>query len=118
MAHHDLRKAESIVQRQVDAYNNRDINAFVATYKEDAVIYEHFGDTVVATGHEAIRRQWGQVFIDNPLLQCRVINRICLGNTIVDHEEVSGAYGQQIKAIVVYNVCNNLIQKVWLIETL
>lgn len=40
---------ESVVQRQLEAFNARDADALLATYAEDARLFEHPGRLQVAT---------------------------------------------------------------------
>ena len=51
-----LIKAETVVQQQLKAYNARDWEGWLATYKVDAEQYLlHAG--LLASGHDAIRRR-------------------------------------------------------------
>jgi ketosteroid isomerase-like protein len=45
---------EVVVQRQLDAYNAKDLDAWLSTYAEDAKQFE-LGGGLLAHGHEAIR---------------------------------------------------------------
>jgi hypothetical protein len=51
---------EAVVQRQLDAYNARDLDALLATYASDARQYA-LPATLLATGHAEIRSQTVQV---------------------------------------------------------
>ena len=44
----------AVVQRQLDAYNARDVDALLATYAADARQFEH-PDKRLATGHAEMR---------------------------------------------------------------
>src|SRR5215212_2211488 len=56
------------VQAQVDAYNARDIDAFIAAYASDVVITDPSG-TPMLGGHEAMRDQYGALFEGSPDLR-------------------------------------------------
>ena len=45
---------EAVVQRQLDAYNAKDLDAWLSTYAEDAKQFE-LGGGLLAQGHVAIR---------------------------------------------------------------
>jgi hypothetical protein len=45
---------EAVVQRQLDSYNSKDLEAWLATYAEDAKQFEHPGK-LLASGHAEIR---------------------------------------------------------------
>ena len=68
-----------IVQRQLNAYNARDIDAFLATYHPDARLYG-FPDTLQTPGHEAMRRTYESLFRELPDLHAHVPRRIVVGN--------------------------------------
>jgi hypothetical protein len=46
-------KAESVVQQQSEAYNARDLEAWLTSYKDDAEQYLLHGG-LLASGHDAI----------------------------------------------------------------
>lgn len=50
-----------VVQNQVDAFNARDVDAFVACYSPDAVLMDGSG-TVLAQGQAALNAHYGQLF--------------------------------------------------------
>jgi hypothetical protein len=47
----------AVVQRQLDAYNARDVDALLATYAEDAQMFEH-PSKLLATGAVALRERF------------------------------------------------------------
>jgi hypothetical protein len=65
---------EAVVQRQLDAYNARDLDALLAIYADDAEVFEHPA-TRVATGTEALRARFAVRF-QEPNLHARLLNRI------------------------------------------
>ena len=52
---------EVIVQRQLDAHNAKELDAWLSTYAEDAKQFE-LGGGLLAQGHEAIRARTAQRF--------------------------------------------------------
>lgn len=62
---------EAVVQRQLDAYNARDLEAWLATYAEDARQYEHPGK-LVAQGHAQMRERMAVRFRE-PNLHARLL---------------------------------------------
>ncbi len=109
------KSAEDVVQQQVNAYNARDIEAFLAAYSADIKIYDH-PSTLRCAGLREVRQRYEPVFQANPNLHVRIVNRIALGSFVIDREEVTGLSGKQTKqAVVIYNVQNGSIQRVWLI---
>jgi len=74
-----LIKAETVVQKQLEAYNARDLEGWLATYKPDAEQYLlHAG--LLASGHEAIRKRMLDRFND-PALHAELVNHVLLWTT-------------------------------------
>lgn len=80
--------ATEIVQQQVNAYNARDLEAFIATYSPNIKIYT-FPDTLRSSGHAEMRKSYGEFFQKTPSLHCEIVNRMVQGNFVIDHERVS-----------------------------
>jgi hypothetical protein len=75
-----------LVQQQLNAYNAHDLDAFLAPYAEDVEIYT-LGGKLQIKGKEQMRKEY--VFITRmPGLYCKLVNRIVMNNTVIDHEEI------------------------------
>jgi hypothetical protein len=101
----------AVVQRQLDAYNARDLDAWLATYAEDAQQFEHPA-TLVARGHAELRARIGPRFTE-PNLHARLIQRSVMGNVVIDHEEVTRTFPEgpgRIELVCIYQVHAGKIQ--------
>lgn len=78
---------EAVVQQQLDAYNARDLDAWLGTYATDAEQYELHG-VRLARGHAEMRERMAQRFAE-PDLHAQVLRRIVMGPIVVDHERVT-----------------------------
>ncbi len=107
-----LASAESVVQRQLVAYNARDLGAWLATFKADAEQYLlHAG--LLASGHDAIRKRMADRFND-PTLHAKLISRTVMDSIVVDHEIVTRMFPDGLAAvemICIYEVHAGLIIK-------
>ena len=65
---------EAVVQRQLDAFNARDVDALLAVYAEDAQMFEHPA-TLLATGSAALRGRFTNRFRE-PNLHAALMRRI------------------------------------------
>jgi len=79
--------AEAVVQRQLDAYNARDLPAWLATYAEDARQFE-LGGALIAQGRGQIGARMSARFRE-PHLHARLIRRVVIGQVVIDHEHVT-----------------------------
>jgi hypothetical protein len=108
--------AEKIVQRQLDAYNLRNIDAFMAMWSPDAQYFKH-PSKLLASGAVQIRKRHITRFKD-PNLYGRLIKRIAVGNKVVDQEIVSRTFPEgpgRIGVIAIYEVNDDTIAKAWFI---
>jgi imidazolonepropionase-like amidohydrolase len=107
---------EYLVQQQLNGYNARNIEAFLAPYSEDVEIY-NFPDLLVGKGKEQIRPNYEAMFNQLTDLHCKLVNRMVLGNTVIDQEYVTGfPNGQALQAIAIYKIEHNKIAKVYFIR--
>lgn len=109
-----LTDAESIVEEQLEAYNNRDIEGFADTYSDSIEILE-FPDAPIANGKSMLKKQYSLFFENTPDLKGEIKKRIVIGNKVIDQELVV-ANGMEFKAIAIYEVENGTITKVTFIK--
>ena len=103
-----------LAQRQLNAYNFRNIEAFLAPYADDVEVY-NFPDKLQYKGKETMRRVYTQLFETVPNLHCELKERIVQGNTVIDKERVK--FGDNVtEAVAIYHIENNEIKKVYFIH--
>jgi hypothetical protein len=103
-----------IVQHQLAAYNARDVEAFVATYSPTITIMCHPSGQVLIEGIAELRKTYDDLFANSPNLHCEIVNRIVIGNCVIDHERVTGrGDAPPFNAVVIYEVQDGLIQRAW-----
>lgn len=105
----------ALVKRQLNAYNQRNIDAFLEPYSDSIELY-NFPDKLFASGKEAMKKVYESFFKDLPDLHCEVKQRIVHGNTVIDEESVSGAGKNKLEATAIYKIENNRIRKVYFIQ--
>ena len=99
-----------IVQKQVEAYNNRDIDAFMNTYADDVKVYS-FPKKLRYQGAEKMRERYKTMFENTKDLHCTIVKRIEKGNKVIDQESVI-KNGKRIHAVAIYEVKNGKIATV------
>lgn len=106
---------EDIVQQQVNAYNARDIDAFLATYSPEIKGYNH-PDSLIFSGLQEMRSRYQPFFENNPKLHGQITNRISMGRYVIDQEYVTGLKnGRTIQAAAIYEIQDAIINRVWFI---
>jgi hypothetical protein len=103
---------QDIAQAQLDAYNAQDLDAHCAWFADDVVVADLNG-AVSLTGLEAYRARYAKVFADFPQNKVDLLNRIVLGNTVIDHEHVSrGPEGPTFEVAAIYTIAGGKIARV------
>ena len=105
-----------LIQQQVNAYNARDIKAFLATYSPEIQIYNH-PDSLLYSGLDQMETVYSRLFKNNPKLHGEIVNRMVLGNFVIDQERVTGFPNDRvIDTVAIYEVKDGLIHKVWFVR--
>jgi hypothetical protein len=108
---------EQVVQRQLDAYNARDLEALLSVYAEDAQMFEHPAK-LLAAGSTQLRERFVARF-QEPDLHAKLRRRIVMGQIVVDHEEVVRNFPEgkgRVELIMIYEVQDGRIAKAWVIS--
>ncbi|HTV86558.1 MAG TPA: nuclear transport factor 2 family protein [Dyella sp.] len=101
----DIDAPEHVVQRQLDAYNARNLDAWLDSYAPDARQFE-YPDTLLAHGHEDIRARAEPRFAE-PNLHASLLKRVVLGEMVIDHESVTRTFPEgpgRIELVCIYQV--------------
>lgn len=107
---------ESVVQRQLDAYNAHDIDALMATYAEDIELFEHPAKLLAAGAAQVRERQAAR--LAEPNLHAKLIKRMVMGSIVIDQEVVTRTFPEgpgRIELIATYQVQEGRISKAWFI---
>ncbi len=106
--------ALALVQRQLNAYNARNIEAFLEPYADDVELYE-YPDKLLSKGKDAMRKDYA-FFNVIPDLHCEITQRIIQGNIIIDKESVLGFGTKPVEATAIYHIDGGKIKKVYFIQ--
>ena len=82
----------AIAQGQLDAYNAQDLDAYCAFFADDVIVGD-LNDAIANRGVAELRARYAKTFADFPRNRAMLLNRIVLGNAVIDHERVSRAPG-------------------------
>lgn len=105
---------ELVVQGQLDAYNARDIDRFMAFWADDCEYYA-FPSQLLARGLDEVRSRHVERF-EEPNLFGRLLNRMVVGNLVVDRETVTRMFSDgpgEVDVIAMYEVVDGKIARAW-----
>ncbi|KAF6237643.1 hypothetical protein COO60DRAFT_1291332 [Scenedesmus sp. NREL 46B-D3] len=102
--------AEAVVQRQLEAYNARDLEAFMDLLAEDCVATDAATGAVLGTGRAELRKRYAARFQTD--VYSELLGRLCLGSVVVDREIITGLPDAGVAdCLATYHCKNGKIQK-------
>lgn len=104
---------EGFAQRQLDAYNARDLGRFLAEYTEDVVACRLPGGEIVASGKPAFGEHYRKNRFNLPDLHAELVQRMVFGNKVIDQERVHGVAERPLEVAAIYEVTPGGIRRVW-----
>ena len=108
-----MTKVEAVVQKQLDHYNENNLQAFASTYHEDIEIVNLEDNSIILKGKAALLEKYRERF-EVQKVKAQLLNRMVVGDKVIDHEAVSGIKPDElVYAVATYKVENDLIKKVW-----
>jgi len=104
---------EQIVQSNLEAYNNRDLEKFMSWFSEDIELYSFSEMKLVASGKPAIEKLYKELFEASPNLHSTILKRIVFDNKVIDHESIVGRKGASdvLEIVMIYEVKDGKIFK-------
>ena len=109
-------EAAMLAQKQLDAYNAKNLEAFLSVYSEDVKVYNH-PDQLILQGKAKMRARYKDRFDNSPDLHCTLTNRMVLGNVVIDQEYVIRDKSQPaIEVIAMYKIADGKIAEVYFIR--
>jgi hypothetical protein len=109
-----------VIDASLAAYNARDVDGFARWFAEDAEVFDQAGSTPhvpVMRGLAEIRAAYAALFAASPSLHSRIVQRIAVGDLVVDHEHVRGRAGGDVEIVITYQVRDGAIRRVWFSRT-
>jgi len=103
----------SVVQRQLEAYNERDLERFVAAYSDTVQIFRPPVLQPAISGMAQLSEFYRTQRFNLPALKAEILNRMVLGSRVIDHERIWGVRDKPFEVAVVYEVVDDKIQTVW-----
>ncbi len=108
---------ETIIQKQVEAYNSRDLSAFLDCHHPEVQLFNFSEPVPFAVGIPSVRKIYKKVFDTSPNLHTEILHRMALDNKVIDHEIVTGRSGvESLEIIAIYEIDDGRIRKGYFIR--
>jgi hypothetical protein len=107
------RTPEQAVQHQLDAYNAHDLARFLEVYEDDVVVYRLPSSVPAFSSLAQLAEFYRTERFNLPDLRAELLNRIVIGNVVIDHERVHGLRDRPFEVAASYRVVEGRIRTVW-----
>ncbi len=120
----DRTSPEAVVRQYVQAWNDSDLDAFLALAAPDAKTWRRDGDDDGLQGRPVVRgepqaraRHYRAAFAKRPYVRVEIVALQAIDDIVVSRERVSGLpAGGSADELTVYQVSDGLIRGVWHIK--
>ncbi|WNG27624.1 steroid delta-isomerase [Cystobacter fuscus] len=102
-----------IVQRQLDAYNDHDLERFLANFSDTIKVFRMPTLEPSLVGKAQLSDFYATQRFNRPALRAQLLSRIVCGNKVIDHERIWGMGEHAIETVGVFEVVDGLIQTSW-----
>lgn len=106
----------AFAQRQLDAYNARDLERFMAQFTDDVQVFRLPNAEPILSGKAQVAAHYANNRFNLPALHAKLMNRMVFGNKVIDHEYVTGVPGGPMEVAAVYEVTPAGIRTVWFVS--
>ena len=105
---------DNLVQLQLNAYNTKDIDAFLKPYHDEVEVFE-FPDKLLYKGKQTMRLQYADMFTNVTNLHCELLGRVQQWNIVIDQER-ERVFVNTFNAIAMYHIEDGKIKKVYFVQ--
>jgi hypothetical protein len=105
---------EQVIDKQMKAYNNRDIDNMMPLFSDDIKIFNFSDIKSLVNGIEECKKMFSELFNLSPKLNAEIINTIAFDNKVIVHEYIFGRNGsdQKTEQVIIFEVKNEKINKI------
>ncbi len=105
---------EEVVQKQLETYNNRDIEGFMSVIDANITMHDFSTGKITLEGYDACKKVYADLFAASPKLHSKILTRTVFDNKVIDHEYITGRKGSDtpIELVLIYEVNGEKITKI------
>jgi hypothetical protein len=102
------------VDKQLEAFNRKDLKAFLDCYSEDTKAFMLEANENINDGKDQLKNTMEKSFKSKPNAKTTVIERITQNDLVIDLEEVIDYIeGKIVKSVAIYEIKGGKITKIW-----
>jgi hypothetical protein len=110
-------KLAAPVIKQIEAYNNKNIDEFIKFYSNDIELHRMQSSELICSGRDNLKTYYSDLFTSNKSPHIEVVKRITCGNFVIVEQVIYDLNNDDQKmATAIYEIKDDLIVKVWLVS--
>jgi len=105
---------EEVVEKQLETYNNRDIEGFMSVIDTNITMHDFATGETTLTGYDTCKNVYTALFEASPKLHSKILTRTVFDNKVIDHEYITGRKGSDlaIELVLIYEVNHEKITRI------
>lgn len=101
----------NLIQKQLEYYNSQNIDEFIDCFSFN-VTTSSLNGNIIDNNRDELKIRYMKLFHDYPNNNAILVNRIAVGNSVIDHEIVNRVKEEKgFEIIAIYTIENNLISR-------
>jgi hypothetical protein len=109
---------EEIVDGQLAAYNDHDLDAFLDFFAENVEVRSFpSGEVIADRSGTAFQERYRALFAANPDAHAELISRVAKGSIIIDQERITSSTADEpVRHVVaMYEVAEKKVERMWFV---
>jgi hypothetical protein len=115
---HKIMTIEKIIDKQMLAYDTRDIDSMMSVFSDDIKIINFSDGKIVVDGFEDCKKMFSDLFKNSPKLRAEILKTISFDNKVIVQEYIYGRNGsdEKMEQVIIFEVTNEKINKISMIR--
>jgi hypothetical protein len=109
---------EQIVEKQMRAYDERDIDSMMAVFCKEIKVVDFSNNKIIIEGINDCRKMYVELFSNSPNLRAEIVNTITFDNKVIVQEYIHGRNGssEKIEQVVIFEINDEKINRINMIR--
>ncbi len=109
---------EQIIEKQMRAYDNRDIDSMMSVFSEDIKIINFPDSKILVDGIDECQKMYTELFKHSPNLRAEILKTIFFDNKVIVQEYIYGRNGsdEKMEQVIIFEINNKKINRINMIR--